>query len=350
MKADRLKTDKKNTNKWKAGGLLLCAVIFTVMAFSMRPAEKMHASTAIIPSPSASEARKETIEMQSSAHRQMLAERSKAEAENKKAEEARESDIKKAETSQAQQPAQPAQAARPGKVISQPAQAAKLSTTISRPTQDSKPGKFISQPTATYSYDSMDRTMYATISLSVRSHPEKSGSRIGTLSNGASVHVTGRCQQTGWYRIDYNGRTGYVSDRYISDNKPQPQSSPVSNINRTARTANTSGIRYSWTSHGSTQRDVDNGYMIQYTENYFAADIRTSMGKQIRSLRKGDIVSINGRKVMIDGEVYDNYNTGTVEGGRKKIEAKGYDYNSVCFQTCIPPYHGPIVIKFGHYV
>lgn len=324
--------NKKKTN-WKrtgtiTGALTLCTIAACAgMAFSLRPTQKTHAQAPSIPSPSESEARKETIEMQTLAYRQMLAERSKAEAEK-----AREVDIKKAETSHAQaKNKQPSQASKPSKAIS----------------QVSKASKAISQPSTTYSYDGMDRTMYTTISLSVRSQPEKSGSRIGTLPNGTGVHVTGKCQQTGWYRIDYNGKTGYVSDRYMSDSKPQSQPSHVSNADRTF---STSGVRYSWTSHGSTQRDVDNGYMIQYTDDFFAADIKTSMGKQIRSLRKGDIVSINGRKVMIDGEVYDNYNTGTVENGRKKIEAKGYDYNSVCFQTCIPPYHGPIVIKFGHYV
>lgn len=117
---------------------------------------------------------------------------------------------------------------------------------------------------------------------------------------------------------------------------------------RTARQA--SGVRYSWTSHGSTQADVDRGCMIRQTDNFYAADIKTSAGRQIRSLRKGDIVSINGRKVMIDGEVYDNYNTGCIEKARSMIAAKGYSYSSMCFQTCIPPYGGPIVIKFGHYV
>lgn len=314
--------NKKKTN-WKrtgmiAGALTLCTIAACAgMVFSLRPTQKTHAQTPSIPSPSESEARKEAIEMQTSAYRQMLAERSKAEAEK-----AREADIKKSETSHAQKKNK-------------------------QPSQVSKASKAISQPSTTYSYDGMDRTMYTTISLSVRSQPEKSGNRIGTLSNGTGVHVTGKCQQTGWYRIDYNDKTGYVSDRYMSDSKPQSQPSPVSNADRTF---STSGVRYSWTSHGSTQRDVDNGYIIQYTDDYFAADIKTFMGKQIRSLKKGDIVSINGRKVMIDGEVYDNYNTGSVENGRKKIEAKGYEYNSVCFQTCIPPYHGPIVIKFGHYV
>lgn len=138
------------------------------------------------------------------------------------------------------------------------------------------------------------------------------------------------------------------AQRVASQPVPQQRTAQPAPQQRVAQQA--SGVRYSWTSRGSTQADVDRGCMIRQTDNFYAADIKTSAGRQIRSLRKGDIVSINGRKVMIDGEVYDNYNTGCIEKARSMIAAKGYSYSSVCFQTCIPPYGGPIVIKFGHYV
>lgn len=117
-----------------------------------------------------------------------------------------------------------------------------------------------------------------------------------------------------------------------------------------AKTASTA--RYTWTSHGSTQADCDAGYMVSPTANYFAADIVTRYGRQIKSLTRGNVVSINGRLAVIDGEVFANYNDDDAyENIMSSIDAKGYDSNSaVCFQTCIPPYHGPIVVKFGHYV
>lgn len=114
----------------------------------------------------------------------------------------------------------------------------------------------------------------------------------------------------------------------------------------------TSGVRYSWTSHGSTQADVDAGNMVNTYGSYFAADIRTRMGKQIKSLVRGDVVSINGRMVVIDGSVFANYNDkDAYEHINASIRAKGYDADTaVCFQTCIPPYGGPVVVMFGHYV
>lgn len=110
------------------------------------------------------------------------------------------------------------------------------------------------------------------------------------------------------------------------------------------------GVRYSWTTHGSTQDDINNGHMVRYYDNFYAADITTAMGNQICSLKQGDVIMIDGRKVKIDGEVYCNYRRDTLEMARKKIEATGHSYDSVCFQTCVMPYDGSVVIEFGHYI
>lgn len=110
------------------------------------------------------------------------------------------------------------------------------------------------------------------------------------------------------------------------------------------------GVRYSWTTHGSTQTDINNGYMVRYYDNFYAADITTSMGMQICSLKNGDVIMIDGRRVKIDGEIYCNYRRDTLETARKKIESTGHSYDSVCFQTCVMPYDGSVVIEFGHYI
>ncbi|WP_209020939.1 peptidoglycan-binding protein [Evansella clarkii] len=56
-------------------------------------------------------------------------------------------------------------------------------------------------------------------SLNVRSGPGTSHSAIGSVSRGATVQIKGT-ERNGWLRIDHNGRTGYVSGRYISLNVP----------------------------------------------------------------------------------------------------------------------------------
>ena len=66
-----------------------------------------------------------------------------------------------------------------------------------------------------YTYTEMEATMYASTAINVRSLPSVDGEKIGGLSAGQGVAVTGQCNETSWYRIDYNGQSGYVSNQYI---------------------------------------------------------------------------------------------------------------------------------------
>ena len=54
-------------------------------------------------------------------------------------------------------------------------------------------------------------------------HPSTSsaeGEKLGDLSFAQEVHVTGRDKNTGWYRIEHDGGSAWVSDSYLSDSKP----------------------------------------------------------------------------------------------------------------------------------
>ena len=72
-----------------------------------------------------------------------------------------------------------------------------------------------------YTYTEMTATMYAKQSVNVRNLPDVSGVRLGSLSENQEVTVTGQCNETGWYRIDYNGTVAYVSNNYLVDSKPE---------------------------------------------------------------------------------------------------------------------------------
>ena len=52
-----------------------------------------------------------------------------------------------------------------------------------------------------------------TTTLNIRSGASTSASIIGTLKNGAKVEITG--ESGNWYKINYNGRVGYVSKDYV---------------------------------------------------------------------------------------------------------------------------------------
>lgn len=121
--------------------------------------------------------------------------------------------------------------------------------------------------------------------------------------------------------------------------------------------AKTGPVRYEWTAtpadtHESIVAKIRQGYMVYDTrpgvQNYWEADIVTTYGKQIYSLHQGDVVMIDGIKILIDGEFIDSYLRGTISDSRAGIAKRGADYNSMAFQTCVPNGHGKIVIKYGH--
>lgn len=71
-----------------------------------------------------------------------------------------------------------------------------------------------------YTYSELNQTMYAKSAVNVRDLPSTDGKKIGSLKASQEITVTGKCDQTGWYRFDLNGTTGYVSDKYIVSEKP----------------------------------------------------------------------------------------------------------------------------------
>lgn len=89
-----------------------------------------------------------------------------------------------------------------------------------------------------YTYSELNQTMYAKSAVNVRDLPSTDGKKIGSLKASQEITVTGKCDQTGWYRFELNNTTGYVSDKYIVSEKPA--------VNTVAATGNnsTTGNQY----------------------------------------------------------------------------------------------------------
>ena len=79
--------------------------------------------------------------------------------------------------------------------------------------------------------------MYAKSAVNVRDLPSTDGKKIGSLKASQEITVTGKCDQTGWYRFDLNNTTGYVSDKYIVSEKPAVNT--VASANNSSNTAAT---------------------------------------------------------------------------------------------------------------
>ena len=70
-----------------------------------------------------------------------------------------------------------------------------------------------------YTYTNMSAMMYATQTVNIRTLPSTDGDKVGSLSTNQEIAVTGQCNETSWYRFEYNGLTAYVSNNYVSDTK-----------------------------------------------------------------------------------------------------------------------------------
>ena len=71
----------------------------------------------------------------------------------------------------------------------------------------------------TYTYTDMSATKYAKQTVNIRTLPSTDGEKIGALSTNDEITITGQCNETGWYRFEYNGQTAYVAGNYVGDNK-----------------------------------------------------------------------------------------------------------------------------------
>ena len=70
--------------------------------------------------------------------------------------------------------------------------------------------------------------MYAKSGVNVRKGPSQDYEKIGSLSEGQEITVTG-VADTGWYQITYQDQTGYCSNNYLQADKPVIQQAKVSN-------------------------------------------------------------------------------------------------------------------------
>lgn len=86
-----------------------------------------------------------------------------------------------------------------------------------KPVVDEEP--VAEEPASPYSYTDLSQTLYAQSTVNVRDLPEQTGAKLGSLSTNQEVTVTGQCNETGWYRISYNGGEGFVSNSYLGSEK-----------------------------------------------------------------------------------------------------------------------------------
>lgn len=70
-----------------------------------------------------------------------------------------------------------------------------------------------------YTVTDVNKTMYATSSVRVRSSYSTSSDVLGALAEGEKVEVTGE-SANGWMRVSYKGHVAYVSKSYLTETAP----------------------------------------------------------------------------------------------------------------------------------
>lgn len=106
-----------------------------------------------------------------------------------------------------------------------------------KPVVDEEP--VAEEPASPYSYTELNQTMYAQSTVNVRDLPEQTGGKLGSLTTNQEVTVTGQCNETGWYKISYNGGEGFVSNSYLGTEKVAVKSSQSKSSEATQASAQT---------------------------------------------------------------------------------------------------------------
>ena len=130
-------------------------------------------------------------------------------------------------------------------------------TVAPEPTEEPTPEP---EPQAIYTYTDVSATMYAQQTVNVRDLPDTSGNKLGSLSTNDEIAITGQCNETSWYRFEYNGSVAYVSNKYVDENKVEvQQQATADNGGEQANNGNSTGAKhwydgyemYTWYDMGS---------------------------------------------------------------------------------------------------
>ncbi len=70
--------------------------------------------------------------------------------------------------------------------------------------------------TPAYTIEDCDMYKYATTDVNVRVEPDTNAGRVGSVEQNGYAHITG-ITSNGWYRLEYNGITGFSVQKYFAD-------------------------------------------------------------------------------------------------------------------------------------
>ncbi len=93
--------------------------------------------------------------------------------------------------------------------------------------------RYVQDSTENMHVRSLDMMMVVTDanSVNIRTAPSTAGKVLGRVHMGDYVHVTGNVLNTEWYECEYNGKTAYIWDNYLTPEFPQTMVCTAAKLN-----------------------------------------------------------------------------------------------------------------------
>lgn len=190
-----------------------------------------------------------------------------------------------------------------------------------------------------YTVTDMSATKYAKSSVNVRKGPSSDYDQLGSLSTNQQVTVTGQAD-TGWYRIEFNGEEGYVSDKYLVDEKVAVNASgadanAATGTNNPSGTNSTSGSNSNSESTSSSDTNgasgsAGNSSGTYGSDNSNSGDTGSSTNANVGSADNTGSAGTDTGNTGADAGSSDTGSTGTV------IDASGLSPEELAELTGIP--------------
>ena len=110
-------------------------------------------------------------------------------------------------------------------------------TTADTETEVVEPAEAPVEAEPTYSFTSVNETVYATTTVNIREGFSADTDKVGSLGRGQSVKRVGigTGDAEGWSEVEFNGQTAYISSDYLSLTKPAAQSSGSNSGSQTSQ-------------------------------------------------------------------------------------------------------------------
>ncbi len=142
--------------------------------------------------------------------------------------------------------------------------------------------------------------MYANDELNLRSGAGTGYSKVTVIPYASAVTVTGSAQN-GWYPVKYNGKSGYVSGKYLQSSKPKITTTVIttkpaaSSSKKTTSTSSKHLGTFKVTAYCSCEKCCGTG-----ASGYTASGTKATAGRTIAASSKYAF----GTKLMFNGNVY----------------------------------------------